>query len=603
MGQTSSVNQQEPRRSWLGRLRHGLELTYQVARMFAPHAAGCGRAFFVAGLLSSLFIATRLAQPWPLKWIIDALGGHPSQWGLSLTTLSIAYVLISLLASVVDYAQRRMVTGLGNLIVSRFRGALFTHLLGLPLAYQARKGIGELLTRVVWDTARLRRGVSGVLLRMYQNTVLFLATVGVLLWISPVLASFVLGCGLVAFGLMLVSNQKILRAARSSRKREGQLASVVEENLRGARELQSFGLPMDRRFEAANQKSLRGEQKLVRLEAALLSQVEFLIALSITLILWRGTAAVSVGTLTVGDLVLFIHYTLSLYRPFTQFARQASQAGRTAACAERLMKIVQRKSPVRDGPVTAPVLAGEIAFEDVRVQAPQRARGGRLWLLDGVSFRIAPGERVAIMGPNGAGKSTVMRYILRLDDPTSGCVLVDGRDVRDYGLNSLRRQFNVVHQDAVLFGLTVRENVALGNDDASDGEILDAIDRSGASDFIRRLPKGLDTVVRGARIFSTGERQRLALARAMVRKGRIWLLDEPTAALDRPLDLERSLLDSERGKTVLWITHDLSTAMRLDRILLLLEGKIRFFGSPTQLRAFLATEGGEAFVSRKQQDG
>jgi ATP-binding cassette subfamily B protein len=570
--------------------------------MLLTHAQGCRRGFILAAGLSFFFLVFRLAQPWPLKWVIDGLSHKKSHWNGHLTSLSVAYIVVSGLAGLTDYAQRRVVAALGNLIVNRFRGTLFTHLLGLPLAYQARKGTGELLTRVVWDTARLRRGVSGVLLRMYQNTVLFLATVGVLVWISPLLAGFVLVCGLVAFGVMLVTNEKILSAARNSRKREGQLASVVEEDLRGARERQTFGQLTDHRFDTANERSLRGEQKLVALEAGLLFKVEFLIALSIALILWRGTKAVSAQILTVGDLVLFVHYTLSLYRPFTQFARQASQAGRTAACAERLLRIVERQTTITDGPTTAHSLAGEIAFEDVSVKASQRARGGRYWLLSQVTFRIAPGERVAVIGPNGAGKSTLFRHILRLEDPVSGRVLVDRRDVRAYTLASLRSQFSVLHQEAVLFGLTVRENVALGKPGAQTHEILEAIEKSGAGDFIRRLPKGLDTVVRGARIFSTGERQRLALARAILRSGRIWLLDEPTTALDRPQDLERNLLASEHGKTILWITHDLPTAMRLDKVLVLDEGRLRFFGSPTEFQAFLARDGGAELAKLSLHD-
>ena len=587
----------EVRQSWPGRLRRSLELTYRVARMLRPHATGCGGSGILTGLLSILFLASHLAQPWPLKWIVDGLAGQPVPWGASLVTLSAAYIVIAATAGVVEYLQRRSVADLANRIVCRFRGALFTHLLRLPLSYQERRGPGELLTRVVWDTARLRRGVSGVLLRMYQNTLLFVATVGVLLWISPLLASFVLVCGLIAFALMLITNQRILGAARLSRKREGQLASVVEEDLRGAREFQTFLQAGDRRFDAANERSLRGEQKLVRLEAGLLLRVELLVALSVCLILWRGTMVVSAGALTVGDLILFVHYTLGLYRPFTQFARQASQAGRTAACAERLMKIVVRKEAVSDGVLPAPALTGELALEDVYVKARQRARSGRLWLLDGVSLRIAPGEHVAIMGPNGAGKSTLFRQILRLEDPARGRVLVDGQDIRNYTLESFRRQFSVVHQDAVLFGLTVRENIALGSPASTEAEIIRALERSRAADFVLGLPKGLDTVVRGARIFSTGERQRIALARAILRDGRIWLLDEPTAGLDRPLEVEKSLLEDQRGKTVLWVTHDLSTAVRMDRILVLVQGRVMFFGSPSELEPFMANESAGKFLS------
>lgn len=580
----------DPRRSVFDRLRQSLAITFGVVRMLRPHAKGCGPEGFHTAVLSVVFVAAHLAQPWPIKWIIDGLAGQATPLNSSLLTLSAAYIVIAFTASLVNYTQRRSLADLSNRVICSFREALFTHLLRLPLAYQQQRGTGELLTRVVWDTARLRRGVSGVLLRMYQNTFLFVATVAVLFWISPLLASAVLGCGVLAFASMLTTNHRILGAARVARKREGQVASVVEEALRGARELQTFSRMRDRRFDAANERSRRGEQKLVRLEAGLLFRVELLLALSVCFILWRGTAAVSAGVLTVGDLILFVHYTVGLYRPFTQFARQASQAGRTSACAERLMKIVARKEAAADGPLVASVVRGELALEEVYVKARQRARSGRSWLLEGVSFRIAAGEHVGIMGPNGAGKSTLLRQILRLEDPASGRVLIDGRDVRDYTVESLRRQFSVVHQDATVFGLTVRENIALGKPEATDADMFEALRRSGAAEFVRAMPKGLDTIVRGARIFSTGERQRIALTRAILRGARIWLLDEPTAALDRAAEVEEALRSLLRGRTVLWVTHDLATAMRMDRILVLVDGQISFYGPPAELQALVASE-------------
>ncbi len=573
------------------RMSLGLGLGARLARALRPYAYGCRPQMFAAAGLGLAFLVFRLAQPWPLKWVIDGLTGHhKNPVHTNYVELGLAYIVLSAAAGFADYGQRRLVAGLANRVVFRFRSFLFSHLLNLPLAYQERRGAGELLTRIVWDTARLRRGLYGILLRMFQSTAIFIATVGVLAWLSPLLACVVLVTGLAAFATMLTTNRKILDAARLTRRREGRLSSVIEEDLRGAPDLQTYGRSTDRRFDEQNQKSLRGEQKLVRYEAGLLLRVEVLMALSICLILWLGSQSVVSGRTTAGHLVLFIHYSLSLYGPFTQFARQASQAGRTAACAERLLKIAARPPAVVDGAVPAPPLAGEIVFENVRVQAPQRARGGRRWSLNGVSFRIAPGERVAILGLNGAGKSTAFKHLLRLQDPFAGRILVDGRDIRDYTMESFRSQFSVVNQPPALFGLSVRENVAMGRPGASDAEILAALETAGAGEFVRRLPKQLDTIVRGARIFSAGERQRLALARAILRAGRIWLLDEPTTALDHPEELERTLLRDCVGSTVLWITHDVPTACRMDRVLVFADGKVVFTGSPEELQAFLSGE-------------
>ena len=469
-------------------------------------------------------------------------------------------------------------------------------MLGLHLAYQERRGTGELLTRIIWDTGRVRRGVAGVLLRMYQNGLLFVATVAVLVWISPLLSLIILGCGLVAFLMMFLRTGLIHRAAKNVRKREGRLASVVEENLRGAKDVQTYSGWNDPRFEDQNERSIRGEQKLVRLEASLLLRVELVMAVAVCAILWGGTRAIAAGQLTTGDLILFVHYALALYRPFNQFARQAAQTGKAAACAERLMKLMDRKPAVEDGPEAAPAFAGKITFEGVADRAGQRARGGREWLLEGVDLNVEAGERVAVMGSNGAGKSTLFRMILRLKDPERGRILVDGRDIRGFTLDSLRSQFSVVHQDAVLLGLSIRDNIRMGAPKASDEEVMKAVDAAGVGTFVRALPKGVDTIVRGARIFSSGERQRLTLARAILAPGKVWLLDEPTAALDRPGELEERLLDLTRDRTTLWITHDSRTALKMDRVLVLVQGKVRFFGTAGAFREFLTTSEDEMAV-------
>lgn len=551
-----------------------MTLGFRLARLLRPHASGCGGGFVLAALMAVGFLAFRLAQPWPLKWIIDGLGGHATPFGIGLFVLGGSYVLFAGGAALCEYAQRRTVASLSNRMVYRFRGDLFRHVVGLHLPWQERRGTGELLTRIVWDTGRVRRGVAGVLLRLYQNGLLFVATVAVLVWISPLLSLVILAAGLAAFLVMFLRTRLIHRAARNVRRREGRLASVVEENLRGARDVQTFAGWSDPRFARHNDRSVRGEQKLVRLEASLLLFVEMLMAAAVCAILWGGTQAIAADRLTTGDLVLFVHYALALHRPFTQFARQAAQAGRTAACAERLMRLKDRRPAVEDGPAEAPAFTGALALENVSLKADSAGAGGREWLLKDVSLRLAPGERVAVMGANGAGKSTLLRMFLRLWDPDAGRVTIDGRDAREFTLASLRRGFSVLHQDAVLLGLSVGDNLRMGRPEATDAEVFAALEAAGIAERVRSLPNGLDSVVRGARTFSVGERQRLALARAILAPGTVWLLDEPCAGLDRADRLVDRLLELTEGRTAVWVTHDPRTAEKLDRIVMLDRGRI-----------------------------
>lgn len=553
-----------------------MQLGGRLVRALAPHLRGQKGALAGAILLSLAVLALRMAQPWPLKWIVDDLS---HRGGGSLTAFCSIFLGLSLLAAVTEYGQLMQMGSLVNRTVFAFRSRLFLHVLRLPLSFHDKREVGEMMTRVVSDIARLRRGLAGLALRGVRSVLFFVATVSVLCWIDAALASVALVCGLVAGGRMVLRGQVILKASRKSRKKEGRLAALVDEDLQGIRELQTFRAegPCDPRFEAMNAKSLKTEQKLRRLEAGLLLFVDGLLSLALCTIVWMGTARVTQGLLTTGDLVLFVSYLLNLFQPFAQFARQSARTGRTLACAERLLKLVEREPAIADrlGAVAATVFQGAVAFEKVDA-------GG---ILSGLSFAVEPGRRVALIGANGAGKSTLLRHVVRLADPAGGRVLVDGRDVRDYTIATLRGQFSAVYQDAALFGLTVRENIALGRQGAGDEEIRGAAARARLSDFVEGLPAKYDTLLRKrGKLLSGGEQQRLALARAILRDGRIWLLDEPTSGLDAvaAAQLEETLLEVTQGRTVLWVTHNLKTAAKLDRILFLEGGSAKFFGPPDE---------------------
>jgi ABC-type multidrug transport system fused ATPase/permease subunit len=200
-------------------------------------------------------------------------------------------------------------------------------------------------------------------------------------------------------------------------------------------------------------------------------------------------------------------------------------------------------------------------------------------------------QRVAIVGANGAGKSTLLRLVLRFVDPDEGRVLLDGRDLRDYTLDSVRRQVSAVFQESVFFGLSVRENIALGDPDATLEDVVRAAQRARINKFIERLPEGYETPVRrGGELFSGGERQRIAIARALYRDGRIWLLDEPTKGVDPATagDLSTILLEATEGRAVLWVTHDPAVLPKLDRVVVLKEGRLTFTGTPAAYGEWLA---------------
>lgn len=577
-----------------------------LAALLRPYAAGEGRGLALGALLGLAVVTAHVLRPWPLKWIIDYVTGAPApgpvqQWvaagpAAGVFALAALFVTLAVAGAAAEYAQVMLLNGLGNRVLFRFRAALFAHVLRQPLAFHESHEIGELLTRVVYDTSRLRRGINGLLIRIVQTLVLLLATSAVLLWVAPGLGILLTAGVVLALVAMRRSGRRIARAARKQRIREGSLAALVATELAGVRELQASGVEasaVQRRFAGRNDRSLRQEQKVRRLAAGLSLRVEVLLALGVALALWLGARQVMAGVLTAGSLTLFFSYALSLRGPLADFAYQAAHLGRTWACADRLARIAGRTSAIVDGPGAAPAppLDGALRFEAVALKAGRRRRSGRKWTLDGVSCDLPAGRRVAVVGPNGAGKSTLLSLVLRLADPVRGRVLLDGQDLREFTLDSVRSQVSVVFQDTVLTGLSVAENIALGMPGADRAAVEAATTAARADAFVRRLPQGYDTVVRrGGRLFSGGELQRLALARALLRRGRLWLLDEPTTGLDQATaeDLATLLLEVTRGRTTLWVTHDPELVRRLDAVLALDRGKVAFCGSPVDYFSWLA---------------
>lgn len=579
-----------------------------------PHAQNHKGLLFVGALLSAMLIALRLAQPWPLKWVVDMLSNkHVSlswfhvQSEHAIAIFSLLYVGVSLLAGFIDYWQQLFLAGLGNRIIFKFRNQLFAHLLQLPLFFHEKKTVGELVTRIVSDTARLRRGVNGILIRTFQVIFTFLASVIVIVQLDWRMATILGICGTLALLLMSGTGRKILSASRKNRKREGQLAAIVAEDVHGIRELQTFKPEHlnDERFEQRNVKSLRDEQKVRRLEASLLIRMETLLTISICVILWMGATAVQKGELSLGSLVLFIHYTVGLYGPFRQFARQAAQTGRTMACVDRLTNIMDNEVTISNAPdaVQLEKPPRVIRFSEVFFKSSRTHRTTKKWLLHDITFEISAGERIAIIGKNGAGKSTLLKLLLRLADPDEGCIRFDGQDIKKLKLGSLRNQISVVFQDAIFLGLTVRENITLGRPDATIEQIQQVVAQCGIDQWIASLKHGYDTPVRRqGTLFSGGERQKIALARALLRDGSIWLLDEPTNDLDKASrdSLSKLLVEVTNNRTTFWVTHDNEILQYCSRVIFLEEGKAGFIGTPGEYQAWSEQQNTEINNSKNE---
>jgi ATP-binding cassette, subfamily B, bacterial len=380
-------------------------------------------------------------------------------------------------------------------------------------------------------------------------------------------------------------SRRIHEAARKQRRREGAMAATAAESISAIKIVQALSLEsvFAEDFSSRNKKSQKEDFQATRLAARLGRTVDVLLALATAMVLWYGARLVLRSEMTPGDLLVFVTYLKRAFHPARDFAKYTARLSKAAAAGERVIELLQQTPDVRDraDAVRAPAFSGAVRFADVSFgYEPGRE------VLKHVHLHVAPGQYVALAGPSGIGKSTLASLVLRLYDPTEGAVMIDGRDIREYTLASLRGQISVVLQDSILFAATVAENIAYGAPQATREDVEAAARLANAHEFIEALPEGYETVVgeRGV-TFSHGQRQRIAIARAAVRRCPILILDEPTTGLDE--ENERSVSEAlERlahGRTTFLITHDLQSAARADLILYLEGGRILESGSHREL--------------------
>ncbi|NOT25986.1 MAG: ABC transporter ATP-binding protein [Acidobacteria bacterium] len=541
--------------------------------------------------------AMELLKPWPLKFIIDQiLGQHPvgvlaPLTGLNLTAqlaaASVLVVVVAIVGGIAEYHAQILVAKIGHTIAASLRGDVFSHLQRLSVSFHRNTGSGEMLTRLMKDVQEIKNVLGDLALETTAQVVLLAGMAAILVGMDARLALV----SLAVFGPVAVLTRHYSRhikdVTRRQRRKDSQAASIMTEAIAMLPAVQLFGRSQHAsgQFGRATRKGLEAEVTAARMKGRLERWVEVIVAFGTGAVLWYGAWAVIEGRLTPGDLVIFSAYLRSMYRPTRRIAANWIQASRAAVGAERVMELLRRKPAVEDLPhaTPAPAFVGAVEFSGVSF-----AYGPGMATLYDVTVSVPPGALVAIVGPSGAGKSTLISLIPRLADPSEGSVRIDGRDVRDYTIASLREQIAIVTQEAMLFGLSVRDNVSYGDPTPDEGRVVAALNAAHAWHIVERLAEGLDTTLgeRGATL-SGGERQRLAIARAFYRDARILILDEPTTGLDSFAEAHvvESLSALVRGRTTFVITHRLSTIAHADLVLYLEDGRLVESGSPASLRA------------------
>ncbi len=543
-----------------------------------------------------------LLRPWPIKIVLDyVISGQTPRGALQFLSVEssgpsreallglacASIVLLAVLGGILAFGQALLAASVGQKIGSRVRRRLYGHIQRLSLSFHDRARTGDLLMRLTGDISAVKDMLTTALLGLGSKATVLIGMAVVMALMDPVLTLL----SLAVLPLLALSiggfSGRIREAASEQRRKEGRLASRISETLQLVAIVQAFGRTTDEeeRFTASDRKSLKAGLRGAKAEAGMSRSVEIIVALGTGAVFAVGAGKAIAGSLTPGDLIVFVSYLRGMYRPLRSLASEAARIAKGISCGERILEVLHTETEIQDLAEArpAPRLRGEIQFD--RVSFAYRA--GEPILRD-ISFHLRAGEVVALVGESGAGKTTVANLIPRLYDATSGIVRIDGEDIRRFTLESLRAQIAVVPQQPLLFSGTIRDNIAYGSrgPDPTREEIETAARIANAHEFIVALPKGYDTLVgeRGVTL-SGGERQRIAIARAAIREAPILILDEPATGLDARSEraVTEALFRILKGRTALVIAHHFSTIEHADRILVIEDGSVAGDGTRESL--------------------
>ena len=545
------------------------------------------RALAAIAALVVAALAT-LAVPLAVRRMID-FGFSAESAALINNYFAVMIAVVAVLAAA-SALRFYLVTTLGERIVADLRAQVFAHLTSLSPSFFDRSQSGDLVSRLTADTTQIKSAVGASVSIALRNLVLFVGAAIMMVVTSPRLSLFVLAAiplivlPLVGFG------RSVRRRSRAAQDTLAEASAYAAELIGSMRTLQAFTYerPAIARFADAVGRAFSAARQSTLARALLTAVAIFLVFSSVVVVLWVGAQDILDNRISPGRLSQFVLYAVFAAGALGEMSQVGGEIAAASGAAERLFEILAVKPDIARPPQPVPIPdkpRAEVAFESVRFVYPGRPD---MPVLENLSFRIAPGEKVAIVGPSGAGKSTIFHLILRFYDPASGAVRFDGVRLDEADPVDLRRHIALVPQDTAIFATSIRENIRFGRPDAADPEIESAAETAGAAEFIRRLPEGYETLVgeRGVTL-SGGQRQRIAIARAVLRAAPLLLLDEATSSLDAESEtlVQAALAKLMTGRTTLVIAHRLATVLSCDRILVMEHGRIVEEGTHEQLAA------------------
>lgn len=545
---------------------------------------------FISGLVFLLFSSlTLLTFPFVAGKLIDTAQG--STWIVN-DVNSIALILIGILAvqSIFSFFRVWLFALVSERSMRDIRLQLYSRLVRLPMTFFDKRRTGELISRITADVSQLQDTFSTTLAELFRQIVTLVAGIAFLLFNTPKLTVFMLGTFPVLILIAMFFGRFIRKLSKKTQDELAVANVIVEETLQSISTVKSF---VGEAYESARYgKGLNSVVGVAlttaKYRGAFISFIIFALFGGIVAVMWYGASLVAEGQMSVGELVSFVLYTTFIGGSIAGLGDIYSQLQKAIGSSERVLEIMDEEPEAEYGE-TSEKFDGKIEFTGVGFRYPTRPE---VEVLKNVSFEVQSGEKVALAGHSGAGKSTIIQLLLRFYEAEKGTIQIDGRDVKDWDLKVLRSKIGIVPQEVLLFGGSIRENIAYAKPNATEAEIVQAAKKANAWQFISQFPEGLETLVgeRGVKL-SGGQRQRVAIARAILKDPAILILDEATSSLDAESEslVQQALDELMKGRTTLIIAHRLATIRKVDRIYALSEGRIVEQGSHKEL---LADEGG-----------